>query len=167
MSDETRCQRRNDNGQQCGLHAGHNGAHTTLIESRFIAHPASGTAITGEAMTEEIIYIAGPMTGYPEYNWPKFKAATKYFRDQGMKVVCPTENGSIPDVTHYQECIKNSLRTLIEANAIAMLPGWLGSKGAMIEAKLAVAMGYKTYLVTEHSNKFFLNPVDLSSVVDK
>lgn len=127
-------------------------------------------AITGEAnqpISKEIIYIAGPMTGYPEYNWPMFKRVTEYFRGQGMKVVCPTENGSIPDVTHYQECIKNSLRTLIEANTIAMLPGWLGSKGAMIEAKLAVAMGYKTYLITEHSDKFFLSPVDLSSVVDK
>ena len=118
-------------------------------------------------MAEEIIYLAGPMTGYPDYNWPMFKAAAKYFRDSGDRVICPTENGSIPDVTSYQDCIKNSLRTLIEANAIAMLPGWLGSKGAMLEAKLAVLMGYKTYLVTEHSGKFFLTHVDLSGVVDK
>lgn len=118
-------------------------------------------------MNEEIIYLAGPMTGYPEYNWPQFKAVAKYFRDSGHKVICPTECGNVPDVTNYQDCIKNSLRVMLDANTIALLPGWLGSKGAMMEARLAVMMGYNTYLVTEHSEKLFLSPVDLSSVVDK
>ena len=51
------------------------------------------------AMTS--IYIAGPMTGYPEYNYPAFEATAKKYRDLGFRVTSPHEvdkqDGSAPE----------------------------------------------------------------------
>lgn len=37
------------------------------------------------------VYIAGPMTGLPEYNFPAFHAAAKAWRDAGWEVLNPAE----------------------------------------------------------------------------
>lgn len=38
------------------------------------------------------IYLCGPMTGLPEYNYPAFHAAAAELRAQGWRVVNPAEN---------------------------------------------------------------------------
>jgi len=38
------------------------------------------------------IYIAGPMTGLPEFNYPAFNAAAEYLRSLGHHVENPADN---------------------------------------------------------------------------
>lgn len=97
-------------------------------------------------MTQEIIYLAGPMSGMPEFNWPVFKRAAKELREAGEEVRCPTESGATHE-TSYHECLKADLGLLLECNAIALLPGWRVSKGATLEAFLAFVLGYNIYLL--------------------
>lgn len=111
-------------------------------------------------MSDEIIYIAGPMSGYSDFNYPMFRAAAVYFRAQDHDIRCPVESGNTFE-TPYADCIKNDLKLLLEANAIALLPGWLNSRGARLELKLAETMNYKLYLITvsEDGSKFYLHPM--------
>lgn len=110
------------------------------------------------------IYLAGPMTGIPEFNFPAFNAATAKLRADGHFVFNPAErdierhNGidiSKGNPTGSQEVAAQqhgfSLREALaddtafickEADAIAMLPGWETSKGARAEWALAIALGH-------------------------
>lgn len=90
------------------------------------------------------LYLAGPMSGKPEFNWPEFKRVTKLLRDQGYNVTCPTESGATHE-TPYHECLKADLKTMLEADSIAFLPGWYQSRGATFEALVAKILGYQFY----------------------
>lgn len=108
------------------------------------------------------IYLAGPMRGYPEFNFPAFHAAAKKLRDEGHFVFSPAEK----DIEHHGKDISQnnptgslelattthgfSLRRALaddtqwiclEAEGIALLPGWEGSLGAKAELALAYALG--------------------------
>lgn len=108
------------------------------------------------------IYLAGPMSGYPEFNFPTFHAAAALLRADGHEVFSPAEN----DIAKIGDFSKNnptgdvkaanaagfSLRhaladdtkfICLEAEGIAMLPGWEKSLGARAEHALAVALGHK------------------------
>ncbi len=81
------------------------------------------------------VYIAGPMTGYPEHNYPAFEAAAKTLRDAGYDVVSPHEIN--PESTPYVEAMRNDVRELITCDSICLLDGWERSRGAFGEEYLA------------------------------
>ncbi len=108
------------------------------------------------------IYLAGPMRGMPNFNFPLFARATERLRAQGHSVFSPSEN----DIAEYgQEFVLNnphgdnelaakqhgfSLRYALAADtkwiclfadAVALLPGWVLSKGACAEKELGEALG--------------------------
>lgn len=91
-------------------------------------------------------YIAGPMTGIPEFNYPAFKAAAAVLRARGVEVLSPTEHtGDVPpdDYTHekpYGYYLRRSLRMLLDCDAAVFLPGWEMSRGARLEREIAVAL---------------------------
>jgi len=112
------------------------------------------------------IYLAGPMTGYPQFNFPAFMAAAKKLRAQGRTVFNPAENdmevhgedfgkdNDTGDVALAEETAGFSLRDALKtdlswicdnADGIAMLPGWEDSKGAKAEHALAYALGLEMY----------------------
>lgn len=91
-----------------------------------------------------VVYIAGPMTGLPEYNFPAFNAAAERMRGEGMVVYNPADHGLIPgaDWTDY---LRFDLGNLVKCEAIYMLPGWSKSKGARLEHKLAKKLEFIIY----------------------
>ncbi|WP_291523267.1 DUF4406 domain-containing protein [Branchiibius sp. NY16-3462-2] len=93
------------------------------------------------------LYIAGPMTGLPQFNYPVFNEAARRLRALGHTVFNPAEidppsedqlhSGEVKPWAYY---MRNGIRLLVEAEAVALLPGWESSKGATLERSIAVAL---------------------------
>lgn len=99
-----------------------------------------------------IIYIAGPMRGYPKFNFPAFDKAAEVLREMGYGVISPAEldrdagfnedNERLP-VGFLQQAMRRDIQALLEADAIMLLPDWEKSEGVAIELAVARALGLK------------------------
>lgn len=85
------------------------------------------------------VYIAGPMTGLPEFNYPAFRAAASAWRAAGWDVADPSEAFSGDDSRAYRDYVAHDLALLKTCDAIAMLPGWDGpnARGSVWEREVA------------------------------
>lgn len=81
-------------------------------------------------------YIAGPMTGLPDFNYPAFNAVADSLRAEGVKVLNPAENPE-PPCKSWNGYMRMALAQLIQCDTVVLLPGWEDSRGARIEAHLA------------------------------
>lgn len=102
------------------------------------------------------VYLAGPMRGYKDFNFPAFMAAAVWLRSHGHTVFNPAEKDLERDKTEGRKptwqsedgdikaaeakgfdrrtAITDDLMYIInQADAIALLPGWQKSKGANAE----------------------------------
>ena len=93
-------------------------------------------------------YIAGPMTGLPELNFPAFHATAKRLRDAGHEVVNPAEINPDP-AAEWTACMFEDLKALTECDSIVMLHGWEQSPGAQIERLWATRTGKSVLCVTK------------------
>lgn len=82
------------------------------------------------------IYIAGPMTGLPDLNFPAFHAEAKKLRDLGHDVVNPAELNPDPTMP-WAECMRRDIAALVTCDTIILLPGWQQSMGASLEQHIA------------------------------
>lgn len=103
------------------------------------------------AIKPKVVYIAGPMTGLPEHNFPAFNAAAKVWRADGWEVINPAEMDD-PSKTHAelaavppQWYYRRDLTELLKADAIALLPDWQSSTGARGEHYVATWLGLNIY----------------------
>jgi hypothetical protein len=88
------------------------------------------------------VYIAGPMTGYPDLNFPAFNALAAALR-AGMidtTVVNPAEINADTTMA-WAECMKRDIVELVTCDVIHCLPGWRKSRGATLEVHIAEALG--------------------------
>jgi hypothetical protein len=102
------------------------------------------------------IYLAGPMRGLPDYNFPEFNKYAALLRSQGHEVFNPAE------VRIPQDNIRAIFAVEMdwlcrEAEAIYLMPGWSRSRGAYAELALAKALDlkvayldYRTILLPEN-----------------
>lgn len=90
-----------------------------------------------------IIYIAGPMTGLPDFNYPAFYKAAKALEMAGHQPINPArKREGIPHQgATWLDYMRCSLRDIAECDAIATLSGWGDSRGAGIEVHLAKSLG--------------------------
>ena len=87
------------------------------------------------------IYLAGPMTGHPEHNFPAFHEAAKRLTEAGWQVINPADNfGGRTDLPR-SSYLRADIALLIQCEAVAMLPGWEHSRGARLEYLLAHELG--------------------------
>jgi nucleoside 2-deoxyribosyltransferase len=95
------------------------------------------------------VYLAGPMSGIPDNNFPAFDRAAEVLRGHGHEVWSPADAnrkaGFDPTRTatpqEYAEFMREDLRAVIDSDAIALLPGWEHSKGASMEKAVAEITG--------------------------
>jgi len=106
------------------------------------------------------LYLAGPMRGIPNFNFPAFDYAAAKLRAAGFEVFSPAERdrqtygseieinptGDESKVANPECTINDCMAADCEwicrnANAIALLPGWEKSSGANAELALAKALG--------------------------
>ena len=100
----------------------------------------------------EVIYISGPMTGYPNFNREAFVRAEMCLIGKGKEVVSPSlveqdDEGMTwkPLQGKWEYYLKIALIKMLHCNTIVMLPGWQDSKGARVERYLAETLGFKIY----------------------
>jgi hypothetical protein len=102
------------------------------------------------------IYIAGPMSGIPDFNFPAFYQAAAKFEQRGWTVYNPANKEgetlsararksgdpvlAQQDGFNFREVFLWDIDKVIESDAIYMLPGWENSPGARGEHAVAVAM---------------------------
>lgn len=90
------------------------------------------------------IYIAGPMTGIPEFNHPAFHAAAAKLRALGWDVVNPAEVN--PDhSTEWADCLRADIVAMMDCDSVVLLPGWINSRGACLERHIAVQLGMRVF----------------------
>ncbi len=99
------------------------------------------------------IYLAGPMSGLPQFNFPAFFAAAKELRARGFEVVSPAEIDNEEDQGAALNSPDGDMRTIESKKTwgdflardvklladtgiegIVFLPNWAASKGAKLEA---------------------------------
>lgn len=88
-------------------------------------------------MTKCIVYLAGPMTGIPDYNRNAFFAAEKQLQDMGYTVLNPAYT---PDGLEYDDYLSIGFAMLDCSDAIVLLRGWERSEGAALELQRAKSM---------------------------
>jgi hypothetical protein len=91
------------------------------------------------------LYISGPMTGYPECNYPAFNAAAKEWRALGWEVINPAENFGGDTTLPRHIYMRRDLEQLLSVDAVACLPNWRGSNGALLEVQIARELGLPVF----------------------
>lgn len=99
------------------------------------------------------LYIAGPMRGYKDYNFPAFHKAAAHLRAAGHEVVNPAEmdeveyggqkeiHAAAEAPGSFRAFMKRDLPALLGCDGVYLLPGWGASQGACLEAFTAAMTG--------------------------
>ena len=104
-------------------------------------------------------YLAGPMSGLPQLNFPAFDAAAIELREMGYDIMSPAEvddeetraaallsDGELTDRGTWGDFLSRDIKLLVdECRDIILLPGWEKSRGARLEAFAAINCGYMVY----------------------
>lgn len=101
-----------------------------------------------------IVYIAGPMTGMPDWNYPAFFETEQQLRDMGHTPVNPAHHDGLTVEealanagTHENPAqpwayyMRRDLPHVANADALCLLPGWQKSRGARLEVHVANTLG--------------------------
>lgn len=98
-----------------------------------------------------MVYIAGPMRGYPSLNFPAFAEAASAIRAMGHEVLSPAEadlqdgfdpnNPGVITADRYEAWMARDFAMIDRCDAICMLCGWQDSEGSRRELRHALARG--------------------------
>ncbi len=112
------------------------------------------------------VYLAGPMSNLPQFNFPAFYAAAEELRAQGFEVVSPAElddaedkgaalksvdgdpnNRAIVKKT-WGDFLARDVKLLADQGieGIVFLPDWQKSKGAKLEAYVGLLQKFKFWI---------------------
>lgn len=107
------------------------------------------------------VYIAGPMTNMPNFNFVTFDRAKIALESFGYEVVCPTDidrqhgwvtevNGQVltTELFDIDTAVKVCCNFVAGCDAIALLPGWHKSYGAKKELAVALENDLSVLLLT-------------------
>jgi hypothetical protein len=86
------------------------------------------------------LYVSGPMTGLPEYNYPAFKAASAALERAGYDVLDPSRHEADPALA-WEDYLRCDLKDVLECEGVALLDGWWRSRGAKLEVHVAQSLG--------------------------
>ena len=86
------------------------------------------------------LYLCGPMSGLPDFNYPAFHDAAAWLRELGYPVINPAENG-LPKGAPWIQHMRADIKELVDCDALAVLPGHENSLGSRIEIELATKLG--------------------------
>lgn len=93
------------------------------------------------------IFVSGPMTGIPDYNFPKFEEVEERLKVQGhdvmsMRIIVMTEFKGDLNRTHA-EYMQAALKYLPLSTHLCLLNGWERSDGTKCEVAVALTLGMR------------------------
>ena len=89
------------------------------------------------------VYISGPMTGLPDYNYPAFHDAAARLKTNGFDPVSPTSIGQHDGWT-WDDYMARAIELQKGCDGVYMLP-WRRSRGATVEFYVAQALGQRVW----------------------
>lgn len=91
---------------------------------------------------KRVIYISGPMTGLPNYNYDEFNRVASILKRMGYKVINPADTG-VREGWIWRDYLTKDLIDLLSNNVsiVVTLDGWENSKGARLEVHVAKELG--------------------------
>jgi hypothetical protein len=105
------------------------------------------------------MYLAGPMTNIPRFNFPLFDSVAQELRDQGFDITSPAEEdgprvrdavwdsetgnpADLPKTFNYGETLSRDIRIVLDkVDGVCVLPYWQSSTGACMEVYAARRVG--------------------------
>jgi len=87
------------------------------------------------------IYISGPMTGLPNFNYEAFHAAERQLVLEGYKVTNPARNFNGDTTLPREMYMRKDIEQVLEVDMLYMLKGWYNSAGARLERLIAQETG--------------------------
>ena len=106
------------------------------------------------------IYIAGPMSGIKDWNFPAFFEAEEQLKELGYEVINPAHNdgetleealasAGTPErpTNSWAYYMRRDLPGVLSVDALCVLPDWQKSKGASLEVQVAQALGLPIYVI--------------------
>jgi len=94
------------------------------------------------------IYISGKITGIEAEARVNFAVAENIVKTLGHAPVNPFKIKHKKDAL-WADFMKKDIRTLVQCDAIWMLPDWQASKGARLELQIAYKLGLKLFFQSE------------------
>lgn len=100
------------------------------------------------------VYLAGPMRGYSNWNFPLFKQARELWQSKSHHVYCPARlidalgynlDDETVDHARLTHVLQSDILCLCNSNALALLPNWEGSTGATMEVAAAQFLKLPVY----------------------
>lgn len=106
------------------------------------------------------VYIAGPMTGYPAFNFAAFDNKSAEVRAAGHIPVSPADLDRALGFDPYSEsatkavpidrdflrfAIQRDVDAILQCDAMLLLPGWEKSRGASAERSVATWAGIPVF----------------------
>lgn len=107
------------------------------MQDRCTESPFHAPFSDGRPTEVKRLYVAGPMSGYPESNYPAFNEAANFLKAVGYEVVNPAEDIHEPEMCHYVDLLREDLRAMFDCHGVAVLENWWESTGARNEVQVA------------------------------
>jgi Domain of unknown function (DUF4406)/dATP/dGTP diphosphohydrolase, N-terminal len=121
--------------------------------------------LTEVTTTLHSAYLAGPMRGIEDYNFPEFHKQAAWLRANGWKIFSPAERdeqdehlASLPvDKAGWQGPLgldyfmAYDLHAVCTHDAVILMEGWETSQGARLEAMVAVEIGHPVFEIVLRS----------------
>ena len=127
------------------------------------------------------VYLAGPMSGIPQFNFPEFYRVTKILRERHrLEVFSPAEldaqhgvdkqalaspDGDASKLTQtWGDLLARDVKMIADEGiqGIVLLPGWQRSRGARLEASVGLLCGTNFYYWIEDGLEEVL-PLEISA----
>jgi len=147
---------------------------TTKLRQHLQEHPVIVAYINRnqtnniDMLAGKTIFLAGPMRGYPEFNFPRFAQARRHLRSFNLDVYCPAEqdvaNGFNPHFLtgHMNElrehgfdldgALARNLEQIRQRQIMVVLPGWEASTNTRTELSAAFKHGKKVFTLNNDNN---------------
>ncbi|MCL2139360.1 MAG: DUF4406 domain-containing protein [Treponema sp.] len=92
------------------------------------------------------LYLSGKISGNENYK-KDFASAKAKLENAGYDTCDPT-SFDFPEDVPWAEAMKYDIKKMLHCDGVALLSNWQESKGACIEARLAIDLGMTTMPIT-------------------